>query len=136
MTWQLASNIWLAFGAGAAARGAAGAAMASSAASSSCGAAVYPSAPSAFSDYEDDKGLRRDGSGNLYKDLLRTDGVAERQWFAEKHAGNRFDLVCRFITHIFYSVSPTPTAAPVLLARPRRVSADIARHVTKSRLNL
>ena len=84
----------------AAARGAAGAAAvwgggaamaagASSAASSSCGAAVYPSAPSAFSDYEDDKGLRRDGSGYLYKDVLRTDGVAERQWFAEKHAGNR-----------------------------------------------
>ena len=66
--------------------GAAMAAGASSAASSSRGAAAYPSAPSAFSDYEDDKGLRLDGSG---KDVLRTDGVAERQWFAEKHAGNR-----------------------------------------------
>jgi len=31
------------------------------------------------------------------------------------------DLVCRFITHIFYSVSTTSSAVPLLLARPRRV---------------
>ena len=69
--------------------GAAMAARASSPASTSRGAAAYPSAPSAFSDYVDDKGFRLDGFGRLYKVVLRTDGVSERQLFSDEHAGNR-----------------------------------------------